>query len=174
MDSAPPELPGLGNLAQAARTKRLKQARGILLFVGILTIIGNIVFLALARSQVKDALDKEEQKLRGQGMVVDQAKRQQVEDQQILLIYAIHGVAIALGVLFVVFALIIYRFPVFATVTSLVLYIGAAVVFGLLHPPSLAAGLIIKIIIVIALVKAVQAALAFERERAEAAAEPMV
>src|SRR6266446_2239278 len=103
MDSAPPELPGLGDLAQAARTKRLKQARGILLFVGILTIIGNIVFLALARSQVKDALDKEEQQLRGQGMVVDQAKRQQVEDQQVLIIYVINGVAIALGVLFVVF-----------------------------------------------------------------------
>jgi hypothetical protein len=73
-------------------------------------------------------------------------------------------VAVILGVIFVVCGIIIKAFPVPVTIISLVLYVLAAVGFGILHPPSLAAGLIIKVIIVIALAKAIQSAVAYEKE----------
>ena len=56
------------------------------------------------------------------------------------------------------------KFPVPATITGLVLYLGANAVFGLMDPTTLARGLIIKIFIIIGLFKAVQAAIAYQRE----------
>ena len=48
--------------------------------------------------------------------------------------YLIYGVPVLLGFLFVVFGSIIKQYPVAITVTSLVLYVLATVVFGLLTP----------------------------------------
>jgi len=81
--------------------------------------------------------------------------------------YLVYGLPAFLGVLFVVFGLIIHRFPVFITVTSLVLYILATAAFALLVPASLAAGLIIKIIIIVALFRAIGAARAYQSHTAK-------
>ena len=56
-------------------------------------------------------------------------------------------------------------FTVAVTVSALVIYVGSAIVFGILEPESLARGLIIKIIIIVALAKAIQTAAAYQRER---------
>jgi hypothetical protein len=55
------------------------------------------------------------------------------------------------------------------TVTALTLYLGGNAVFGVLNPASLGAGWIMKIFIVIALFKAVQAAFAYQKEMAATA-----
>jgi hypothetical protein len=47
--------PKLGSLAQSARGKQLNQARGILIVIGILTIVVNGIFLALAREQTTNS-----------------------------------------------------------------------------------------------------------------------
>jgi hypothetical protein len=81
--SSEPEKPGklepLGSLAQSARLKRLKQARWILIVIGILTIVANGVFIAIQRDQVKREIDKELQTA-GPGAVVDRAKVREVEE----------------------------------------------------------------------------------------------
>lgn len=64
-----------------------------------------------------------------------------------------------------IFGIIIKRFPVPVTITSLVLYIGAIAVSGLYDPATLAQGVIIKIIVIIALAKAIQTAIAYEKDR---------
>jgi len=166
-----PEPQKLGSLAQAARGKQLNQARGILLFVGILTIIVNGIFLFLLPSQIKQGIDKETADARAKGMVVDQAKLEGIENQALVTGYAIQGIAIALGVVFVILGLIIKMFPVPVTVIGLVLYVLANIGFGILDPTTLARGAIFKIIIVVALAKAIQSAIAYERERAASAAE---
>jgi hypothetical protein len=51
------------------------------------------------------------------------------------------------------------------TVTSLVIYVGLALVFAVLDRNTLAQGIIIKVLIVVALIGAVQTAIVYERER---------
>jgi hypothetical protein len=55
-------------------------------------------------------------------------------------------------------------------VTGLVLYIAGNLIFGLIEPTSLIRGILIKILIVIAMVKAVSAAIAYQREVSSAPA----
>lgn len=161
-------MPKLGSLAQDARLKQLNQARAILLFIGILTIVANGVLMALARSQVKVEIQKEIAKA-GPGANFNQADIQRVEDHEVSVAYAVGGVAVGLGVLFVIFGFIVKKFPVPITIISLVLYVGAALGFGAFNPESLAQGIIIKILIVVGLAKAIQAAMAYERAKREEA-----
>jgi hypothetical protein len=151
-----PSAPRLGSLAQKARGKQLGQARAILIVIGILTVIFNLIDLVALHSQVS------------------QLPAQALNTGFVVFAYGLDLSLIALGILFVVFGVIIYRFPVPVTVLSLVLYIlGTLVTFGLIaavNPAGLGAmgfGIIIRIAIIVGLVKAVQSALAYERERRE-------
>lgn len=82
-------------------------------------------------------------------------------------IVQISGFAFAgLGLVFVVLGVMIYSAPVACTVLALILYIAGWAISGIGNPAMLANGLIIKIIIVAALVKAIQAAVAYQREEA--------
>jgi hypothetical protein len=167
-ESEPGDVPKLGSLAQAARGKQLNQARGILIAIGILTIVLNAIFLALARDQVEKEAEAEIAKQGGRGrVVINEAQFKQAKEEAVQFVIIANSVAIFLGVLFVIFGLIVKTFPVPVTVLSLVIYIGAVLVFGVLDPRTLGAGIIWKIIIVVALVKAIQTALAYEREKRE-------
>ena len=75
------------------------------------------------------------------------------------------GALIGLGVLYIVMGMFVKQYPVPLTIAALVLYIGSAAVFAILDPATLASGIIVKILIIVGLAKAVQAALAYERER---------
>jgi hypothetical protein len=127
---------------------------------------------------VQQAVDKEVKQLRSQGLVVDQRQIEEAKDRQIKLSSLLAGASVLIGVIFVACAVLIQTYPVPATVLSLVLYIGANLVFAAIAPESLGFGfgLIIKILIVVALVKAVQAAIAYQKEQkvieATGAAEP--
>jgi predicted RND superfamily exporter protein len=160
---------GLGSLAQAARGKQLRQARNILITIGVLTVLFNAFLLMTVRSRVRADLDRGVQKVRAQGMQVDQSAVQQIEESLTRLNYLITGVLIFLGILFVVFGFIVQLYPVPVTILSLTLYIGAAVIFGILDPATLLQGIIFKIIIVVALAKAIQSAITYQQEQARAA-----
>ena len=165
--SAKGELPRLGSLAQSAREKELKVARRILLIIGILTAGFNGLLLATVRDQAKQALDAEVRKL-PPGQVADPVRLQQAEDRLVTYNSLFFGALTALGVLFVVFGIIIKMYPVQVTITSLVLYILVNVVVVILEPETLAPNMFavfVKIAIVAALAKAVQAAIAYDRER---------
>ena len=161
--------PGLGNLAQAARTKQLKTARGVLYFVGVLTVIVNVAFCVFAEPIVNSQIDKEVSDLRAQGMEIDEVKLAEIRKDAIRGTQVANGIGAILGVVFIACGAMVYKYPVPATILSLVLYIGSAAAFGALDPSTLARGWFIKIIIVVALFKAVQAALAYEKERQQGA-----
>lgn len=154
---------GLGSLAQAARLKQLNTARWLLIVVGILTIGVNAFLLFNIRAEVRKGIDDEIRKMGN--VVVDPNERRQVEDQAIAIASPMCGVAIALGILFVVFGLLVKSFPVPITITSLVVYIVVIVGFAILEPESLRRGFILRIIVIVALAKAIQAAIAYQRER---------
>jgi hypothetical protein len=172
--AAAPEAPaptarpaGLPSLAQSARGATLGGARSILFVIGVLTLLLNGFLFANATSEVQEAFDKEIKGM-GPGVVVDQAKLADLQQGAVRSVRVIYGGAIALGVVFCVCGVLVTRYPVPVTVTSLVLYIGAAAVFGFLDPQSLARGIAGKAFVLFGLFKAVQAALAYQKEASAA------
>ncbi len=155
---------GLGSLAQAARSKQLNSARSILLFIGLLTLVANGIFFSMAKSMVDKQFDSELADLRRQGIEIDNDKVEELRADSIQSTKLINGVGLAIGVAFIVLGLKVKKYPVPMTITGLVLYLGSAAVFGLIDPTTLARGFIIKILIIVGLFKAVQSAIAYEKE----------
>ncbi|MDB5311234.1 MAG: hypothetical protein JWO38_5436 [Gemmataceae bacterium] len=153
----------LGSLAQSARRTSLKQARTILIVVGVLTALMNVFMFVNAEAEVRKAFEDEKRKL-GPGMVFDEAEIKKTSESALQVTRLIYGGTVFLGVLFVCLGLAVYRAPVVCTVTGLVLYLAANAIFAALDPLNLVRGIIVRVIIIVAMVKAVQAALAYERE----------
>ena len=102
-----PALGQLGSLAQAARQKQLKSARGILLAIGILSVIANIGFGLFAQNLVDREFDRELANIRSQGMEVDEL---QVEELRAAAVRATQISAVlwtAIGVVFIVLGIIV-------------------------------------------------------------------
>ena len=154
----------LGSLAQSARAKQLKTARGIMIVVGILTVGVNGVLFATTRQRVDHAIQEELKGPKARGFIVDQRILEESRQHAIVLNQVISGSATALGVVFVILGIMVYTYPVPVTVLGLVLYIGRAAVFGFIDPTlHWRKAWLIKIIIVVALVKSVQAAIAYQK-----------
>jgi predicted RND superfamily exporter protein len=155
--------------------KSLNQARGTLIAIGVLTILVNgfqlIGLRDAVNAEINKAIQAQQAKARAQGMqwVVDPAKLDEARDAGMRVAYLIMYSVIGLGVLFVIFGLVVKSYPVPITITSLVLYLGATAIFAYLSPETLMAGIFIKVIIIIGLAKAIQAAIAYESERRVAA-----
>ena len=156
----------LGSLAQSARGKKLNEARVLLIAVGLLTFVVNIGVFFFLPTLVRQAVD-EEIKKQGAGFQVDPVLRAEAEANGVYQGRIIAGCAAFLGAVFIVFGLIVKQFPVPITILALVLYIGANVATALIDPVAVASGIIFKILITIGLVRAVQAAFAYEKQRAE-------
>lgn len=140
--------PKLKSLAQAARGKELNTARYILFGVGILSLVVNIGLFFFFQSQIEDA--------RKRGDVLD--------PQAIAMFKIIVGVSVAISVSYIIFGFLVKTFPVPVTIIALVLYVGDWLVGIALNPATAHQGIIIKIAIVIAMFKAVQAAFAYQKE----------
>ena len=163
---APPSsMAGLGNLAQSARGKELKSARVIMFVIGALSIAANLFFFSSAEKDVQTEIDKEIAKL-GPGFEVDQEAVAALKTQAVGAARLINGGGMVLGMVFIACGLLVQKHPVPATITALALYLAGVAVFGLLNPASIASGIIIKIFVVIGLFKAVQAAIAYQKELA--------
>lgn len=139
---------GLGSLAQSSRGSALKSTRWTLLIIGVLTLALNGFQFSNAEKEVADA-----------NIVPEQV------EQVLGAIRLLYGAGIAVGATFILCAIFLEKYPVPLTILSLVLYVGAIAGFAFLDPTSLVRGLIVKVIIVVSLAKAVQTALAYQRER---------
>ncbi len=151
-------LPALGSLAQAARGNELRSAQRILFFIGVLTLAVNGFLLYNLPNEIELAIKQ------NQVAPEDVATFQH---EATLSGYLIYGLPVLLGCVFVIFGSIIKQYPVPITITSLVLYVLATAVFGLLAPETLVQGLILKAIIIFALIRAIKAARAY-RDHAQA------
>jgi hypothetical protein len=160
----------LGNLAQESRKKQLKTARWILIVLGLLQIGLSLFFILNARNLVRQQFDKEVAALRGQGLQIDEVELKKLEDEatgqtQLLNIGGLIG-----GISFIALGALVFQYPVVCTVTGLVLYIGLVAVFGFItylsegDPSVFFKGFIIKILIIVGLFKAIQAALEYQKE----------
>jgi hypothetical protein len=166
MEPLAPRASGLGSLAQSARTTHLTQARRVLIGAGILIVVVNGALAFFARDLVLSQLQNEVQR---QGVRnPNQAHLREFEDQLVAGQRIISGAMVAMGCLFVVFGFLIRRHPVLITVTSLVIFIGMIAILAAIDPTTLIQGWLLKIIVIVALVKALQAALAAQKDQAAA------
>jgi hypothetical protein len=147
----------LGSLAQSARSKQLKTAKGTIIAIGVLTVVANIGMGLLSEAMVNN----EVKNLQAKGMVVDQAAVAAAKRGTQLVCAAFA----ALGVAFIVMGFFVYAYPVPITVLALVLYLAGWAISAAMNPANIAAGIVIKIVIIVGLGKSIQAALAYERER---------
>lgn len=149
--------PKLGNLGQAARGNQLRLARGIMLFVGILSMLVNGFQFVTLQQQI----DKEVMEVRQQGLEIDQNALAGVKSRAQL----VFGVAFAIGLLFVLLAIMVYQFPVPCTLSATIVYIVAIIGFGILDPMTLMQGVVVKVLIIAGLIKSVKSAYAYEAEK---------
>jgi hypothetical protein len=166
----------LGSLAQTQRLKKLNEARGILIFVGLLTLAVTIWQLSTMEAQLSRAIDDQVQQealRRGPLVQVDQAKVEEFKRSAefhaaVRTAKLVAWGLIFLGGLFVLFGIILHSDPVPITVISLVLYVGVSAVFLVMDPASFFKGtvaLYIKFIVIAGLFQGVKAAVAYQGEQ---------
>src|SRR5262245_47379733 len=158
---------GLGSLAQSARNKHPRQARRVLIAVGILTVLVQTGMYFVEANTIRDEIRKVRPDL-----AADPAGMAEAEETVGRILLLVHGGAVGLGVVFILLGVFVERAPVAITATALVLFIGREVIFALIDPTNLARGWLIKIIFIVRLVKARQAAVAAQQEKASAATAP--
>jgi uncharacterized membrane protein len=162
---APPEaksetLKPLGSLAQSARGKEISHARNALLLIGFLTMGVNAFLLYNLPNEIEQAIR--------QAPGANPADIEEFKKTTTMFGYLIYGGTVGLGLLFVIFGLIVNKYPLPITIISLVLYILANVFFMVLNPASITGGIVIKAIIVLALFRAIKAARAYNAETRKA------
>lgn len=160
----------LGSLAQSARVGHLRSARITLFIVGGLTLLVNGFMFINASAEVDAEINKQIQAA-GPGAMVNQAELAVIKKQAINQIQVIYGGAAALGLAFILLGIFIYVAPVPIVVTGLILYIAGNAIFALIDPANLGRGIVMKALVVILMAKAVQAAIAYQKETAAAKRE---
>jgi len=149
------------SLARSAKKEQLKVARYILLLIGLLTIAWN----GYEFSQIDRAVDLEVQKrinsLHAKGLVEDQVEVTQLRNRLARFIQFACGLMVAVGIVFVVLGMMVYAYPLSATILGLVIYVGSIALFGFLSPETLLQGALGKIVFVVALAASVRTAIAW-------------
>jgi hypothetical protein len=157
------EKSGLGSLAQSARDKHLRQARGLMFAVGGLLLVIHGLDYVTAENTVHTEIEKQV-KNAGPGIAFDRAKLNDLEEAAVREVKLMSSVLMAVGAAFIVLGLLVSRLPVPAIAIGIVLFIGTQVAYIVHDPESIRRGIIWKIIVLVALLKSLQAAIAYQRE----------
>lgn len=152
--SSSPSGGSLGSLVNHQHGKHIRGARIAIMFVAVITIIFSIVMWFLLNSEIEKVKSDP-------GMVVIQ---EVVTQAQIEI-----GVTFALGIVFFILFFWAKSNPFAATLTALLLYLTNIIVAVGIEPTSLAKGIIVKIIIIVALVNGLKSALAYKKDQESAA-----
>lgn len=164
-----PKLGSLSNLAQTARMKHIKSAKTVLFIVGVLTMGLSAVMFFLAETTVQSEIDKEIHKL-GFGVQIDPVKLAEIKSEGVAKVRLGAGIGILEGLAFLLLGIFVQKAPVAMTATGLVLYVADYAIGSAFDPTYLVKGIIVKVIIIVCLVKALNAAIAYEREKRNEAA----
>jgi ascorbate-specific PTS system EIIC-type component UlaA len=154
---SPPESTHLSPAKQALRTRELKSARIILIVVGVIQLLFGAYSLFNLRAEFDKAVAAEV-KTQGPGYVVDPELADAAFEEQKGTLYAANSVPLALGLVFIILSLFVYRHPVGVTLTGLILFILAHLGDAIVDPSSLLKGIILKVVFISILWKAYQSA----------------
>ncbi|MDX1927399.1 MAG: hypothetical protein SFV81_12835 [Pirellulaceae bacterium] len=119
----------------------LGTAQVLMIIVGLLTIGANAFLLYNAPNEAQEAMKDAEGGL---------------SQASLLLVgQTIYGIFIALGVTMILLGALIYQFPVFCPLAGLIIYVLALIVSAILNPSLILKGIIFKVLMIVALGKAV-------------------
>jgi hypothetical protein len=163
-ESSEPQ-PRLGSLTQAARSKQLRSARGYLFFVGGWLILMLILEWVTLDMQLKAVAEKEG---------IPPARIPEMKELVMPVLYVFSAILVALSLLYIVFGIIVHKYPVPITITALVIFVALWLIYAVIDPANLYRGIILKIIVIVGLAKAIQAAIAYKREQELAEDWPVV
>ncbi|WP_437192577.1 hypothetical protein [Planctomicrobium sp. SH527] len=164
VDTQQGQVDGLGSLAQSARKTHLASARMTMFVVGILTIAANLMVLNFSKEDIDAALNEHIVSLQEQGIELNADEIAQLKREAVASFQWVTWAFVGTGVVFLILGVLIYRFPVPCTVLALILYLGGQAVTIADDPTMLTRGFVMKVIIVFALVKAIQTAIAYQKE----------
>lgn len=162
------------NLVESERNNSLDKARKWLWALGGLTLLVQSFFFFNAPNELREVYEKE---LSKQGTTLakvealpdaDRAEFDKARGEDLAKVRLIYGVGISLGLVFLGCAFMLPRKPLVCVITTLALYIASIAGMAALNPLTLVSGILWKILIIGALVSALKAALAGEREAKEA------
>ena len=74
------------------------------------------------------------------------------------------GGSVAVGFTFIILGFFVEKYPVPITAVALIVYISIHVIFAVIEPANLASGIIMKIIVIVFLLRALQAGIAAQKE----------
>lgn len=166
-----PVFPRLGSLAQSARELELRKARTLLLFVGVLSFLVHGYFLARAEAQVEQAVERQVRDFQQRGLELDMDKVRQLQRAAVLRTQMINACGMAAALLFLGLGAVVSRYPVPATVLGLAIYIAGLALLATLERGALWKGLVVNVVIILALCRAVQTALAYEDSASSASGD---
>ncbi len=153
------DLPQLGSLAQSARIKELNNARNMMFLAAVLLVVMAIIEFATLRNQASQVIRQ------NPNQFGPNADLKQVEDIIAFLGALLAGGILVLAGVFVAFAFLVKKFPVPITIIGLCLYILFNLVLAVLNPVTILQGWIFKLIITIGLVKGIQSAFVYQKEK---------
>jgi hypothetical protein len=148
---------------QEARAKLLRKIRFMLVAMGVLMLVAYGFAFSTAKSDVKGAVEELAAQFQKRGTPVDPAQLKQIEAAAVWTQQWAAGVFLAVGVAYVVFGVLVFRWPVPITILALALYVISLAVIGLTDPQQLTSYPAIKVIIVVGLWRAFAAARSYER-----------
>jgi hypothetical protein len=156
-DSSTPPLGSLGDLASSTRQSHISSVIGIFLIVGLLEMgFGGFKYWNSAK-EVDDVLAAEI-KAAGPDAVIDEEAVASAKAEVLGMVRFIYGLEVFVGVVFIVLALLVTRYPVVITILGLLLYLAMIGLAAFFDPSQLVRGLLIKILIIVSLVRAISAA----------------
>jgi hypothetical protein len=145
------------NCLKPLRNVELKSARTLLIIVGVIQFLFGVWHVSQTRAQFDEAVDAEVRK-QGAGFVVDRDLADLEFEKQKVVRYSLQGIPIALACFFFIMAGLVFKFPVGATLASLIVYVLFLIGDLLLDPSGIAQGIIPKIIFVALFWKAYRSA----------------
>jgi hypothetical protein len=154
--------------------KKIETARKWLIAVGIMTWVSGVAFYFIQKSQVEDEIGKVEAQVAqlspeqrdaafktATGMTYAEAVAHDRGQVTMLLI-----INLALGVIYLGLSFAVRKNALVATVIALLLFVTVIAVSAMFDPKTLAQGVYLKIVFVVALASAVQAAVQARRAAA--------
>jgi hypothetical protein len=165
--------PSLGSLKQHAQSKNLRSARVALIVACIVMAIMAVANYLTAEKQIDDEIKKELKHLGAGAMEQKEVKLAKEGMMRVLGLLCL-GIGF-ISLVFLILAILVYRYPLFCTVGGLIFFIGFNLIMAFLIALNdaggavafLVSGFIWKIIILAGLFKGIQSAVAFQRERRE-------
>lgn len=130
------------------REQKRHGSGGALVAAQIILVLVGLISVAVNGFLYFNATNEVEQVMKSGNVVMSQ-------ESLLFYVQSIYGGFIAVGVTMILLGALIYQFPVFCPLAGLIIYILAIIVSAVIDPMSLIKGIIFKVLVIVALGKAV-------------------